>query len=290
MDTARAEPPRFDELAKPEEPSLRATWGPLAALVRASVLKAGEQSQRATWGPLALLARALVRHLRRIDREEEARIAEAAAARGGKMLAEEVDYEAETPPTTLTRYTVDLRTRRFAKARLSPRHVEFPSVAPAVAGKRHRYVYSTPGASATLITPQRGVLKTDTLDASRSQIWLPPTAYEYCGEAIFTPRADASEEDDGYLLTLCFDGRHGTSALLVLDARDVSAGPVARVPISDEADLAALPADAEIPGPGHGLHATFVPGLAPTLATIQTAEEARAQANARFLSDGDGDD
>ena len=55
---------------------------------------------------------------------------------------------------------------------------------------------------------------------------------------IFTPRAGsedaAAEEDDGYLLTTCFDGRTGTSSLLVLDARNVAAGPVARVPLSDE--------------------------------------------------------
>ena len=290
FDTARAEPPRFDRLARPEEPSLRATWGPLAALVRAKVLKVGEDSQRATWGPLAPLARALSRHLRRIARDQEARAAEVAAARGGQGLAvAEVDYEAETPPTKLTRYVVDLRERRFSKTRLSPRHIEFPSVAPAVAGARHRYVYSTPGASATSVTPQRGVLKTDTEDASQSQIWLPPSAHDYCGEAIFTPRAAASTEDDGYLLTLCFDGLLGTSSLLVLDARDVAAGPIARVPVSVEADLDALPADAEIAGPGHGLHATFVPSLTPSLAAIQQAEDARAQSGARFLADRERD-
>lgn len=270
-----------------------------------------------------------------MDREEAAREeARAALLQEPTLLAEAeaMDYERGTPRTSLQCYSVDLEQRSFTKRELSPFHIEFPTgtepavfaishcassaltavlcvplaVAPSVAGKAHRYVYSTAGASATVVTPQRGILKTDTLDMSRSQLWLPPTPCEYCGEPIFTPRSTAREgqsgvneeipsaaeevsgssaEDDGYLLTLCFDGSSGTSSLLVLDARNVGAGPIARVPVSEEADLAHLPEDAEIAGPGHGLHGTFVSGLAPDLATVRAAEEARARAGGRFLSD-----
>ena len=223
------------------------------------------------------------------------RAAEALRGGGNRFIVEDLDYETDVPRTDLVRYVVNLRTKTYHKTPLSTRHVEFPSVNPAVSGEAHRYVYSTPGPSAVGVSPQAGVLKTDTLDASQSQIWLPEHAHEYCGEVIFTPRRAAGgggsaggdespAEDDGYLLTLCFDGKAGTSSLLVIDAQRVGEGPIARVPLS-EPDAAKLPPDADIRGPGHGLHATWVADAAPTLREVQAAEERRGQMNARFLSD-----
>ena len=264
--------PNFEAISG-DEPSLRSTWGPLAGLVRRLRRIASEErryfARRRTKGQS--------HNLHKRGKKPQTR-----------FLLEEHDYEGETPRATLVRYTVHLESGQVTKSALSPRHVEFPSVAPAVAGARHRYIYSTPGASVDVVTPQRGVLKTDTLDASRSQMWMPPTPYEYCGEAIFTPRARGRSEDDGYLLTLCFDGRDGTSSLLVLDALDVAAGPIARVAVSDATDASELPADATIAGPGHGLHATFVPSLVPTLEEVQAAEAGRRQRSAAFLADHDG--
>ena len=199
---------------------------------------------------------------------------------------EDVDFERDAPRTDLVRYTLDLKSRSYARRALSTRHLEYPSVAPSVSGRRHRFVYTTAGSNAEGVTPVASVLKTDTEDASKSQIWL-ARPFEYCGEVSFTPRAGSTAEDDGYLLTICYDGRAGTSALLVLDARRVADGPIARVPISlaEEEGGEPLPVDAAIAGPGHGLHATFVPGLAPTLHEVQEAEEHRGRLGSRFLSD-----
>ena len=49
------------------------------------------------------------------------------------------------------------------------------------------------------------------------------------GEVCFAPRPGATDEDDGWLLTYVQDLREDTTELVVVDARDVSAGPVARV-------------------------------------------------------------
>ena len=198
---------------------------------------------------------------------------------------EDVDFERDAPRTDLVRYTLDLKSRSYARRALSTRHLEYPSVAPSVSGLRHRFVYTTAGSNAEGVTPVASVLKTDTEDASKSQIWL-ARPFEYCGEVSFTPRAGSTAEDDGYLLTICYNGRAGTSALLVLDARRVADGPIARVPLSlaEEEGGEPLPSDA-IAGPGHGVHATFVPGLAPTLHEVQEAEEHRGRLGSRFLSD-----
>ena len=49
------------------------------------------------------------------------------------------------------------------------------------------------------------------------------------GEAVFAPDPDGSAEDDGWLLCTVYDERDRTSEVVILDARDVTAGPIARV-------------------------------------------------------------
>lgn len=208
----------------------------------------------------------------------------AASATGqNRFILEDIDFESSVPRVTLTRYTVDVATGAFSKRPLSPRHVEFPSVAPSVRGRKHRYIYCAPGVKADGVSPQAGVLKVDAEDPAGSQVWL-PEPHQFCGESIFQPRDGGTAEDDGYVLTLCFDGREGSSALLVLDAKHVDRGPVARVPIPD-ALQSGIAEGAAIAGPGHGLHGTWAPGLAPTLAEVQQAERGRAAIPARFLTD-----
>jgi len=51
----------------------------------------------------------------------------------------------------------------------------------------------------------------------------------YGSETPMAPRPDATAEDDGYLVTFTTDLVRDCSECLVLDARDVAAGPVARV-------------------------------------------------------------
>ena len=230
--------------------------------------------------------------------------AEALSGGGNRFVIEDIDYAEDVPRVTLMRYEVNLRSGAFSKRSLSPRHVEFPSVSRYVERRRHRYVYSTPGADVERVSPQAGVLKTDCDEPAHSQIWL-PQPHEFCGEVLFAPRAAGGgegggggggggggdggkqrAEDDGYLLTLCFDGKAGTSSLLIFDARRVSDGPICRMPLAEDDETAgALPEDAQIRGPGHGLHAAWLPGVAPSLEAVQAAEDRRGMKNARFLSD-----
>jgi carotenoid cleavage dioxygenase len=53
----------------------------------------------------------------------------------------------------------------------------------------------------------------------------------YGGEAAFTHREGAAEEDDGALVTFVVNATTGASELYVIDARSFDAEPVARVPI-----------------------------------------------------------
>ena len=48
---------------------------------------------------------------------------------------------------------------------------------------------------------------------------------------MFVAREGSTAEDDGYLLMYVYDKTTDTSEFVVLDARDVAADPLARVPL-----------------------------------------------------------
>jgi carotenoid cleavage dioxygenase-like enzyme len=103
---------------------------------------------------------------------------------------------------------------------------EFPRMDNRRLGRRSRYAYSPLVASAPTVLFE-GFVK---YDAERSG----SATHRYAkgwfgGEVVFAPRAGSKEEDDGYLVTFVVEEATGTSELHVIDARDVTRGPVARV-------------------------------------------------------------
>jgi carotenoid cleavage dioxygenase len=58
--------------------------------------------------------------------------------------------------------------------------------------------------------------------------WDPGPDYG-AGEGVFVPRGDA--EGDGWLVTFAYDRSRDGSDFVVLDAMDMAAGPVGRVPL-----------------------------------------------------------
>jgi carotenoid cleavage dioxygenase-like enzyme len=51
------------------------------------------------------------------------------------------------------------------------------------------------------------------------------------GEGVFVPRPNARGEDDGWVVTYVYDAADGASEMVVTEARDFRAPPVARVRI-----------------------------------------------------------
>ena len=70
-------------------------------------------------------------------------------------------------------------------------------------------------------------------------------AGRYGSEAPFAPRTGAVGEDDGYLVSFVYDAATERSEVVILDAQDISAGPIGRV---------LLPV-----GVPNGFHACWVP-------------------------------
>ena len=51
------------------------------------------------------------------------------------------------------------------------------------------------------------------------------------GEPVFVPAANGTAEDDGYVITYLYDKATQSSSFVVLDAHDMSAEPLAIVPL-----------------------------------------------------------
>ncbi len=124
------------------------------------------------------------------------------------------------------RWRIDLQTGAVTGEPLDDVPTEFPRMDPRRLGRRSRYSYHprvAPGP--TLLFD--GVIKYDA-DAGGSEAH---TWGDGCvgGETVFVPRDGGEAEDDGYVMTYVTDRRADTSELVVLDARAVANGPIARV-------------------------------------------------------------
>ena len=71
------------------------------------------------------------------------------------------------------------------------------------------------------------IVKYDDATGAR-QVWN-AGADGHVGESVFAPDPQGSAEDDGWLVNAVYDSAVERTDVCVLDARDVSAGPIARV-------------------------------------------------------------
>lgn len=129
----------------------------------------------------------------------------------------------------LHRWRFDLTTGAVHEEPLDDVGSDFPRVHDGVIGAPTRTVYTA------RLDPSRrdgrpwidAVLKYDLVTgSSEAHAW---GRGRYGGEAVFVPRASARSDDDGYLMTFVWDEREQRSELVILDARALTARPLARV-------------------------------------------------------------
>jgi all-trans-8'-apo-beta-carotenal 15,15'-oxygenase len=133
-------------------------------------------------------------------------------------------------PPTLWRYRISPQARRAEGHRLSPQGVEFPQVDGRLVTGGYRRVYGVFTDSQRGLAGQIGRID---LAAGETDAW-DPGAGSLPSEPIFVPRADSAAERDGWLVALVYNSERRMSDAVVLDARDLAAGPVctAHLPVS----------------------------------------------------------
>nr|MCH9815152.1 carotenoid oxygenase family protein [Actinomycetes bacterium] len=143
----------------------------------------------------------------------------------------------------LYRWEMNLATGQTSERHLDRLNAEFPMINDLWLGKKNRYSYHSVIPYEIPATFE-GLVKYD-LESGQVIDRYDYPAGVYGSEAPFAPRDGATEEDDGYLITFVTDTNDWTSQCLVLDARDLAAGPIATIHLP-----------ARVPA---GFHSTFVP-------------------------------
>ena len=125
------------------------------------------------------------------------------------------------------RWVIDLTTGKVTDEQTDDVAGEFPRVNEQHTGRRTRYAYNCPQRTWDFEFDFHGVVKYD-IDTETSQAHYYGDT-EVSGEHVFVPDPDGSAEDDGWLMSFVTDRATEQSELVILDARDISSEPVARV-------------------------------------------------------------
>jgi all-trans-8'-apo-beta-carotenal 15,15'-oxygenase len=156
----------------------------------------------------------------------------------------DVDFDA-IPEGQLWRFKMNLQAESVEHQLIESRTCEFPTLHPNRVGQAYRYLYMGAAEAPAGNAPLQAVLKIDWQTGER-QIWS-AAPRGFAGEPIFVPRPGGAAEDDGWLLVLMYDAANHRSDLVILDARDLTKEPVARLHLKHH-----------VP---YGLHGNFTPEL-----------------------------
>ena len=139
------------------------------------------------------------------------------------------DLQSGDGEITLHRFSFDLSDGSVREETLDDRPMEFPRVADARVGQKNRFGYTLAfegedGAAPAMAGQYKVDLKTGAAEYSEAGPGRSP------GEMVFVPGPGAdADSDDGYLLSFVFDGPTNRSELVVADASNFTAPPIARV-------------------------------------------------------------
>ena len=140
----------------------------------------------------------------------------------GQMMAYLDQYSMKPK---LHRWRFNLSTGKTTEERLDDRILEFGSFNQRIAGQKGRYLYSTTAKPGWFLFT--GLVKHD-LETGESTS-LSFGEERYGSEAPFAPRVNAKDEDDGYIVSFITDMKTDRSECVVIDAKDIEAGPVCRI-------------------------------------------------------------
>ncbi len=127
--------------------------------------------------------------------------------------------------TTFRRWRMNLATGACKEEQISERIMEFPMVNARHAGRPYRYAYTMTTKPGWFLFD--GIVKVDLHTGVEERYAFGENVFG--SETPMAPRRNTGAEDDGYLVSFTTDMERDCSECLVLDAADITAGPIARV-------------------------------------------------------------
>ena len=172
---------------------------------------------------------------------------------------------------TLERWTIDLAAGKVREERIDERGQEFPRVNETLLGSRHRFGYAV-GVPNTHDAFDGATLLQARLRGAASRRSTTSAPGRTPGEFVFVPSEAATSEDDGWLMGYVYDAATDRSDLVILDAHDFTAPPVATVHLP-----------ARVP---YGFHGSWIPDaeVTPTTRTGVSRRLMDALSSRRFGS------
>ncbi|MEO0984730.1 MAG: carotenoid oxygenase family protein [Cyanobacteria bacterium J06639_14] len=139
---------------------------------------------------------------------------------------EQVDFS-QVPEGQLQRFTLDLEANTTESTCLISRCCEFPAVHPQRVGHAYRYLYIGAAHISEGNAPLQALLKRD-LVTGKDQLWS-EAPRGFMGEPVFVPHSQSTVEDEGWVLCLIYNAARQCSDLIIMEAQNIEAGPVARL-------------------------------------------------------------
>jgi carotenoid cleavage dioxygenase len=127
------------------------------------------------------------------------------------------------------RWRFNLATGATKEEDLSDTIMEFGMIDGGRAGRSYRYTYAMTGVPGWFLFD--GIVKFDVETGAEVRYRFDEGVF--ASETAFAPRAGATAEDDGYLVTLVTDMNQDRSECLVFTATDLAAGPIARLALPE---------------------------------------------------------
>lgn len=114
---------------------------------------------------------------------------------------------------------------------LSDYGMDFPRVHPAREGQAAPAIYASARSNRIKSDPFDAIARVDAIDRERpTDVWSAPKG-QFVGEPLFAPKPDASDLDDGWVVAMVYDGVALESRFCVFQAKQLSQGPIAVVPL-----------------------------------------------------------
>ncbi|QLC22016.1 apocarotenoid-15,15'-oxygenase [Parasphingopyxis sp. CP4] len=145
------------------------------------------------------------------------------APREWAQLMAYVDEHSMKPK--LHRWRFNLKTGETHEEHLDERILEFGCFNRKFQAKKTRFLYSTTAKPGWFLFT--GIVKHDFETGESVELQFPDG--EYLSEPAFIPRVGSKEEEDGYLVTFTINTNDDRSECVLVDARDIEAGPVCRI-------------------------------------------------------------
>jgi carotenoid cleavage oxygenase len=160
------------------------------------------------------------------------------------MFATEVYGPGASVPPRLDRWTIDPSAGTVRVETVDDASQEFPRVNDRWAGRQHRYGYTTETEVGTSWAGHRSLRKHDLVAGRTERHDVGPG--RAAGEPVFAAVASATGEDHGWVLSVVYDAGRDASDVIVVDATNFEAAPVATIHLPRR-----------IP---YGFHGTWIPG------------------------------